>query len=74
VVKVKFRIDELREILARTNQSQREFARVLRIEPSHLSALIRGEHSPSPRLRRRIIDALDVPFDSLFEVLQADEN
>lgn len=67
---VRFRPEAMREALARRNQSQRDLALAINVEPSYLSALIRGDHEPSPRLRRRVLATLNLSFDDIFELFR----
>lgn len=63
---VNLRADAIREMALRRNLSIREVAELSGVQPSHLPALMRGGHRPSPRLRRRLLSALDLTFDELF--------
>ena len=52
------------------NQSLADLARTGPIEYSHLHALLRGDHEPSPRLRRRLCERWDATFDELFSIIE----
>ena len=55
------------ELLDRLNISQNELARRCGISRGYMSQLMRGERSPSPQLRRRLMEVLGVDdFDALF--------
>ncbi|MDE2937558.1 MAG: helix-turn-helix transcriptional regulator [Chloroflexota bacterium] len=55
------------ELLDRLGISQNELARRCRFSPGHLSMLMNGKRSPSPRARRRLMEVLRVDdFDLLF--------
>ena len=55
------------ELLDRLDISQNQLARLAGISPGHLSLLMNGKRSPAPRVRRRLMKALDVDdFHVLF--------
>ena len=55
------------EHLSRRNMTQNELARVAGITSGHLSLLMNGKRSPSPRVRRHLQAALGVTdFAELF--------
>ena len=55
------------ELLDRLGISQNELARRCGFSPGHLSMLMNGKRSPSPRVRRRLMEVLGVDdFDLLF--------
>ena len=59
--------------LNRANLSQNELARQMGISSGYLSQLITGQRRPSPRMRRRLQQALDIArFDDLFIVERGD--
>ena len=56
--------------LNRLNMTQNELARLLGISSGHLSRLVNGRRSPSPSMRRRLMDVLACnEFDELFVVV-----
>ncbi len=58
------------ELLDRLNISQNELARRCGISRGYMSQLMRGERSPSPRLRRRMQQVLGVDdFHRLFIIV-----
>jgi transcriptional regulator with XRE-family HTH domain len=69
---VKVRVNErvLWDYMLRNNLSQRELALGLGISPSYLSQLICGVRHPSPKLRRCLLDKLELSFDELFKSLE----
>ena len=57
------------EAIARQNLSQNEFAIKLGVSSSYMSQLICGTRSPSPKLRRKMLEILvPLTFDDLFVV------
>ena len=63
------------KLLDRLDISQNELARLAGISPSHLSFLMNGERSPSPRVRRRLQQALGVDdFHQLFLIVPVDDD
>ena len=55
------------ELLDRLGTSQNELARRCGFSTGHLSMLMNGKRSPSPRTRRRLMEALEVDdFHVLF--------
>jgi predicted permease len=68
-MRVRLRRDRLREILARSNQSQNYWAMRLGLARGHWSELVNGKHVyPSGRTRERLLEVLGVPFEALFEI------
>ena len=62
------------ELLDRLDLSQNQLARLAGISPSHLSYLMNGERSPSPRVRRQLQRALGVDdFHRLFLIVPVDD-
>ena len=63
------------ELLDQLDISQNELARLTGISPSHLSYLMNGKRSPSPRVRRRLQKALGVDdFHKLFLIVPVDND
>ncbi len=63
------------ELLDRLDISQNQLARLAGISPSHLSYLMSGQRSPSPRVRRRLQRALGVDdFHRLFLIVPVDDD
>ena len=60
--------------LALLNRSQNWLAREIGVSPSYVSMLVNGERSPSGRIRRRMLDALEVDdFEDLFTMEDTDD-
>ena len=73
-VRVMLRQEVVWELLDQLNISQNELERRCGISRGYMSQLMRGERSPSPRLRRRLMEALGVSdFDTLFAIVEEDE-
>ena len=61
------------ELLDRLDLSQNELARRCGISQGYMTRLMRGERSPSPRLRRRMQEVLGVDdFHVLFIIVEED--
>jgi transcriptional regulator with XRE-family HTH domain len=61
------RASVFRALAAQRNQTLDEFAKTLGIAERHFYRLLRGKVSPSPATRAAICEALELPFDELFE-------
>ena len=60
--------------LALLNRSQNWLAREIGVSPSYVSMLVNGERSPSGRIRRRMLKALEATdFQDLFTMEVEDE-
>jgi transcriptional regulator with XRE-family HTH domain len=66
---VLLRGDVLRMEAARRNQSLTELAQAVALDPRHLSRLVAGMLSPSPRTRRKLCELLGMEFESLFVIV-----
>lgn len=62
--------DRIRILRAEKGFSQEELASQAGIDPSHLGRLERGERNPSLISLEKIINALGVTFEDLFEYIQ----
>ena len=63
------------ELLDRLGLSQNQLARLAGISPSHLSYLMNGKRSPSPRVRRRLQQVLGVEdFHRLFIIVPVNDS
>ena len=61
------------ELLERLDMSQNQLARLAGISPSHLSQVMNGKSSPSPRVRRQLMETLRVDdFHQLFTIVPVD--
>jgi len=66
-MKVKLKAQAIRRILARKNLSQNWLAQRLGTSSGYMSQMLAGRRSPSPQMRRQILEALqDYEFDDLF--------
>ena len=73
-VRVMLRQEVVWELLDQLNISQNDLARSCGISRGYMSQLMRGERSPSPRLRRRLQQVLGIDdFDTLFIIEEEDE-
>ena len=73
-VKVKLRQEMVWELLDRLGISQNELARRSGLSRGYMSQLMRGERSPSPGARRRLMRVLGVDdFDTLFIIVEEEE-
>ena len=73
-VKVKLRQEVVWELLDRLGISQNELARRSELSRGYMSQLMRGERSPSPSARRRLMRALGVDdFNTLFIIVEEEE-
>ena len=55
--------------IARQNMSQNEFAITLGVSSGYMSQLVCGTRSPSPKLRRKMLETLaPLTFDDLFVI------
>ena len=62
------------ELLDRLDLSQNELARRCGVSRGYMSRLMRGEASPSPRLRRRMQEVLDIDdFHVLFVIEERED-
>ena len=66
--------DAVWELLEDLGMSKNELTRRCGLSPAHLSLLMAGRHSPSPRTRRRCQQVLGVgDYDSLFILEPAED-
>ena len=62
------------ELLNRLGISQNQLARLAGISSGHLSFLMNGARSPSPRVRRQLMEVLGVDdFHQLFIIVPVDD-
>ena len=63
------------ELLDQLDMSQNELARRCGVTSGHLSHLMNGRRSPSPPVRRRLMEVLGVDdFHRLFIIVPVDDN
>jgi len=70
-MRVSLKSGALKEKLARRNMSQNCFALKLKVSSGYLSQLFSGIRNPSPRLRVKILDALELDennFEEIFKI------
>jgi len=70
-LKVSLKPKVLKEKLARRNMSQHCFALKLKVSSGYMSQLFSGVRNPSPKLREKILDALELGennFDEIFKI------
>jgi len=65
-MKVFIRKDNLKRSLLRRNISRKVFCEKIGITPIYFKLLLEGERNPSPELRIKICDELNLKFDYLF--------
>ena len=71
--RVKLNPDAAWRLMNRLNMTQNELARLAGVTSGYLSRLINGTRCPSPRMRRRLQEALGcTEFDDLFIEVSAD--
>lgn len=71
LVKVSLKSGALKEKLARRNMSQNCFALKLKVSSGYMSQLFSGTRNPSPKLRGKILNALELDennFDEVFKI------
>ena len=61
------------ERMDQLNLSQNQLADLVGCSISHLSLVLNGKRSPSPRKRQRMQEVLGAGFDELFVMEEADE-
>ena len=70
-MKVGLKPKVLKEKIARRNMTQNCFALKLKISSGYMSQLFSGTRNPSPKLRIKILDALELNeknFDDIFKI------
>ncbi|WP_281869928.1 helix-turn-helix transcriptional regulator [Brevibacillus parabrevis] len=58
------------ELLIRKGYSKRSFAEAANIGQVTALQIANGDRNPSPRIAKRITDALEVEFDDIFEIVK----
>jgi transcriptional regulator with XRE-family HTH domain len=71
---IRLKADQLRVLAARQNETIEDLAKVADIDRDHLYRLLRGEHSPTPATRKKLLRHFGVGFDRLFVIVGAREN
>jgi transcriptional regulator with XRE-family HTH domain len=70
-MKISLKPRVLKEKLARRNMSQNCFVLKLKVSSGYMSQLFSGARNPSPKLRKKILDALGLGeknFDEIFKI------
>jgi predicted permease len=68
-MRTRLKHEKLAEILARSHRSQNAWAAKLGLDSGHLSKLVNGKRLyPGPKTRRKLLQGLSLPFETLFEV------
>ncbi len=57
--------------VARRNMTLTALARLAGLHRTYLSDLLAGRTSPGPKTRQRLQEALEVPWDDLFDLQEA---
>lgn len=74
-MKVILKKAKFEELLARANMSQQDFAEKIDTSESYLTMLkSKNPKSPSPKFRKKIMEALQVDFDDIFFVISSCNN
>ena len=67
-MRVRLKLDRLRDLIARSNLSQNHWAMKLGLSRGHWSDIVNGKHPyPSGKTRERLLEVFRVSFDALFE-------
>ncbi|HZG81765.1 MAG TPA: helix-turn-helix transcriptional regulator [Brevibacillus sp.] len=61
-------LERFEELIIRKGHSKRSFAEVAGIGQVTALQIANGERNPSPRIAKRITDALEVEFDEIFVI------
>ena len=60
-------IDHFNELLARMGYNHNQFSKVAGMSLPMVSLISKGKRSPSPKMAKKITEALALPWDDLFE-------
>lgn len=63
------KLDRLTEIMYRKGLTRRGLARAAGIGEVTAQQICNGQRNPSPPVAKKIVDALDVDFDDIFEIV-----
>lgn len=64
---IKVKVLEIRGLIAKNGYSLRSFSEEHKISLSYLSAILNYKATPSPKMAKRIADALNVEIKDIFE-------
>lgn len=68
-MKVRFKSEKIRKILAERNISQNRLAMHIGTTSGYLSQMVTGKRNPSPNMRERILKVLKgYQFNDIFEI------
>lgn len=62
---------QFEELLIRKGFSKKAFAETAGIGQVTALQICNGDRNPSPRIAKRICDALEVSFDDIFEIIKS---
>lgn len=67
-MKIHSRVEEIHKALIRKGFSKRALAKAAQIGEVTAIQVCNGNRNPSPPIAKRIVDALEVEFDDIFEI------
>lgn len=73
-MKVQLKGGAVRALAARQNLTMQELAASAGLDVTYLYRLLRGQHQPGPRLRKRLCERWNVPYKSLFALSDRGQN
>jgi transcriptional regulator with XRE-family HTH domain len=73
MIKVRVNQDAVQLAMAKRNMSQNMLAIRAGISSGYISQIMCGTRYPSPRVRQKILDVLDMDFDDVF-LIERDEH
>lgn len=65
--------DRLVEQLFRKGWTRRQLAKTAKIGEMTAQQVVNGTRNPGPAVAKKIVDALGVDFDEIFEIVSAEE-
>lgn len=69
-IKIKIKTEKLERLLGKNNISRRMLAKACNISKSYLSKIILDGRTPSPLVRKKLLEVLEIPFEELFIIEQ----
>lgn len=57
---------EFKKLLLQKGYSQRSFAEVTEISSPYFNQIVNGDRSPSGKVAKKIVDALEMTFEEIF--------
>lgn len=71
ILKAKLKnVDEFNSMIFEKGHSKRSFAHAAKIGEATMVQISNGDRFAGPRVAKKIVDALDVPFESVFEIVK----